>query len=139
MVAYLDSSLALRYILKGDPSIRHALACERVISSELFEIECRRVIHRCRMEGELDDDGVATAISRLEKIISGISLLRLSDAVKKRAMDAFPVSVKTLDALHLASALLYAEKTPDDKVLLFSLDAGMSRCARILGLAAPLG
>ena len=46
MVAYLDSSVILRHILLGEEPIRHALAFPRVVSSELTEIECRRVLHR---------------------------------------------------------------------------------------------
>ena len=132
MVAYLDSSVVLRYILKGDPAIQHALSCDQLVSSELLEIECRRVIHRCRMEGELDDEGVAIAVTRLKKVLSGISLLQLSIAVKKRAMDAFPVSIKTLDALHLASALVFSEIIKDERVLVFTFDSAMNRCAKIL-------
>ena len=49
MVAYLDSSVVLRYILLGEATIRHALAFPRVVSSELIEIECRRVLHRYRL------------------------------------------------------------------------------------------
>ena len=139
MVAYLDSSVVLRHILRGEAVISQALACDRVVSSELLEIECRRVIQRCRLQGELDDAGTAEASARLDTVLAGISLLALSRSVKRRAMGAFPVSVKTLDALHLASALVLAEHLGDEIVLLFSHDESMNRCARVLGFAAPLG
>jgi len=139
VVAYLDSSVVLRHVLLGEASITQALACERVVSSELLEIECRRVIQRCRMQGELDDPGLAEASSRLDALLAGVSLIALSKSVKRRAMEAFPVSVKTLDALHLASALVLAQKLGDETMLLFSHDEGMNRCARVLGFSAPLG
>jgi len=138
MVSYLDSSVALRHILKGETGIRHALAAEKVVSSELLEIECRRVIHRCRMQGELDDSGVVRAGERLDAILRGVSLIGLSSEIKKRAMGAFPVGIKTLDALHLASVLVLSEKLPDQEILVFSHDAAMNRCARALGFPAPL-
>lgn len=138
MIAYLDSSIVLRHILNGELTVRHAFAVGRVASSELLEIECRRVIHRCRMEGELSDDGVVSAMERLDAVLSGLDLLALSAKVKRRAMDAFPVSVKTLDALHLSSALALAEASPDEAVLVFTHDAAMNRCAKALGLKAPL-
>lgn len=57
-------------------------------------------------------------------------------------MDAFPVVVKTLDALHLASALAYAESyldsESDETLLVFSHDEARNRCARALGFATPL-
>ena len=138
MVGYLDSSVVLRHILAGEPTIHHALSCGRVISSEILEIECRRVIHRCRMDGELSDEGLVEAVQRLERVLAGVALVALSQSVKRRAMASFPVSVKTLDALHLASAAAFSEAEPQETVLVFSHDAEMNRCARALGFAAPL-
>lgn len=138
MVAYLDSSVILRHILLGEASIRHALACPTVVSSELTEIECRRVIHRYRMDGHLDDQGFVTATGRLGDVLGGLSSLSLSQKVKNRAMAAFPVTVKTLDALHLASAAVFADARPDETLLIFSHDHAMNRCAAALGFAAPL-
>ncbi len=138
MVAYLDSSVVLRHILLGELAIRQALACGRVVSSELIEIECRRVIQRCRLQGELDDEGLITAMDRLTQVLRGMSLVKLSDPVKKRSMEAFPVSVKTLDALHLSSTVLLAEREPETAVLVYSHDLGMNRCARALGFQTPL-
>jgi hypothetical protein len=139
MLAYLDSSVALRHILRGEIAIEQALACGDLVSSELLEVECRRVIHRCRLQGELDDEGLATAMRRLDSLLAGLSLIGLGPKVLRRAMGAFPVIVKTLDALHLASAVLCAEASPAEALLLFSHDATMNRCAQAMGLAAPLG
>jgi hypothetical protein len=138
MVAYLDSSVLLRHILLGEVAIQQALACGHMVSSELIEIECRRVIQRCRLQGELDDEGLITAMDRLGQVLRGMSLVKLGDPVKKRSMEAFPVSVKTLDALHLSSALLLAEREPEIAVLVFSHDPGMNRCAKALGFQTPL-
>jgi len=138
VVAYLDSSVVLRHILLGDASIEHAVACGQVISSELLEIECRRVLHRYRLYGDLDDTGFIEASKRLNDVLTGVSTLALSDVVKKRASGPFPVHVKTLDALHLASALTFAAAYADETVLVFSHDAGMNRGALALGLLAPL-
>lgn len=138
MVAYLDSSVVLRYILQGDSAIRHALACDSVVSSELLEIECKRVLQRCRLTGSLSDATYLTAVKRLEALLAGVGLVALSPSVKKRAMDAFPVVIKTLDALHLATALAVVEREVDETLLVFSHDEAMNRCAAVLGFAVPL-
>jgi len=39
----MDSSVLLQHILQGDEGIRQPLSCDSVISSELLEIECKRV------------------------------------------------------------------------------------------------
>ena len=75
MLAYLDSSVVLRHVLLGEEPIRHALAFPRVVSSELIEIECRRVLHRCRLADELDDETLAAAHQRLDAVLAGIDLL----------------------------------------------------------------
>ena len=136
MVAYLDSSVLLRHILLGAGSIRHALDYPRVVSSELIEIECQRVLHRYRLAGELTDEVLASARERLDSILSGVDLLEMTKPVKLRAMGSFPVSVRTLDALHVSTALFVAES--DEGVALFSHDRSMNLCARSLGLTAAL-
>ena len=138
MVAYLDSSLVLRYILAGDLSIRHAAAFPRMISSELLEIECRRVLHRCRMAGDLTDETLLAALHRLEEVLAGTDLLELSSPIKTRAMESFPSSIKTLDTLHLSTAMIFLKFEPEEHLSLFSCDRGMNLCARSLGLTAPL-
>ncbi len=138
MVGYLDSSVLLRHILVGDTAIHHIQAMSRVVSSEFLEIECRRIIHRYRIEGYLGDEGFITAVERLEGILSAVSLLAFSPKVKKLAMGSFPVSVKTLDAVHLASALVFSAARPEEELLMFSFDTGMNRCAQALGFGVPL-
>ncbi len=138
MVAYLDSSVALRHILNGESGISLAFDGKKVYSSELFEIECRRVIHRCRMEGELNDEKLIIALDRLKKLLAAINLMSLSASVKKRAMESFPLIIKTLDALHLASALKLGESIPGDSVIIYSHDKAMNQCAKVLGFATGL-
>ena len=144
MTAYLDSSVTLRYILAGEITIRHVLEYPRVVSSELMEIECRRVIHRARMQRELSDEGVVEALRRLAGVLQGINLIELSRDVKVRAAESFPVVVRTLDALHLATALLWArdpagEAGNMENVHLFSHDSALNSCAQALGLSVRLG
>ena len=107
MVAYLDSSVLLRHILLGEEPIRHALDFPRVVSSELLEIECRRVLHRYRLAGELTDESMAVARERLDVILGGVDLLEMTMPIKQRAMDPFPVSVRTR-SLRLASILVFS-------------------------------
>ncbi len=137
MVAYLDSSVLLRHILLGDSGIDHVFAVGRVISSELLEIECHRVLHRYRLQNELDDERFVEASNRLKQVLKAVSIIRLSPKVKKRSTEAFPVTIKTLDALHISSALAFQEARESESLLIFSYDRGMNRCAKALGFTAP--
>ena len=136
MIAYLDSSVVLRHILLGEIAISHALEYPEVVSSELMEIECRRVLHRYRLEGDLSDTGLADARERLDAVVNGIDLLELTAPIKRRAMEPFPVTIRTLDALHIATAEAVAGGR--DNLSLFSHDRGMNVCARSLGIRAAL-
>ena len=138
MVAYLDSSVALNYLLAGGVEIRHALEFPRVVSSELLEIECRRVIQRCRLQGLLDDAGMVEATGRLDELLRSVDLFECSAGVTRRAMESFPVVVKTLDALHLSTALRFNALDDESSVDLFSVDRQMNLCARAVGLRAVL-
>ena len=137
MVAYLDSSVVLRHILLGEEPIRHAFEFPRVVSSELLEIECRRVLHRYRLAGDFDDEAFAEARERLDEVLGGMDLLEMTRPIKLRAMDSFPVSIRTLDALHISTALALAETMGG--LSLFSHDRGMNICARSIGILAVFG
>jgi predicted nucleic acid-binding protein len=137
MVAYLDSSVLLRYILLGDTGLQQVFENDMVVSSELLEIECRRVLHRYRLQGNLDDDSFVEALKRLDKVLEGVSIILLSKKVKKRSAETFPVVIKTLDALHLASAIIYQAVRPAEILQIFSYDTGMNRCARAIGFQVP--
>ena len=136
MVAYLDASVLLRHILLGEETIRDALAFPRIVSSELMEIECRRVLHRYRLTGELTDETLPAARERLDAVLSGVDLLEITEQIKQRAMEAFQVTVRALDALHISTALMAARAA--DGLSLFSHDHAMNLCARSLGLTVAL-
>ena len=138
MVAYLDSSALLGYLILGEITLKHAQKFPRLVSSELLEIECRRVLLRCRMEGRFSDETLIEAVERLEDVLAAIDLLELSGPVKKRSMEAFPIHIKTLDALHLASALQITEEVPAENITVFSHDLSFNLCARALGFHAAL-
>jgi hypothetical protein len=94
MAACLNSSLVLRHILLGEETIEEAFQCGKVITSELLEIECRRVLHRFRLQNELNDEG----------LVEGTTVLAMAPSIKQKAAGSFPVVTKTLDALLLSSA-----------------------------------
>jgi hypothetical protein len=87
------------------------------------------VIDRLRLEGILDDHGVADAHEELVRIESVIANIPLSRPVVERA--SLPMA-KSLDALHLASAMLLRERLRI--TLVFAThDPQQARAARALG------
>ena len=132
MIVYLDTSIVLRVVLGQPTPLALWGKWDGACASELLGVEARRVLDRLRLEGALDDDGVGdfqSALARIERTLDGIRLTRL---VLARAALPMATPVKTLDALHLASALLWREhRNPD---LIFAThDPQQARAARALG------
>lgn len=132
MNVYLDSSTVLRVLLRQPKPLAIWGRWERAYASALLHVEACRVIDRLRLEGALDDDGVADARVALARIESALSTVPLSPAVADRASLPMATVVKTLDALHLASAMLVRERLRIDLVFA-THDPQQSRGARALG------
>ena len=95
-------------------------------------VEVRRTIDRLRLERALDDEQVADAHHELSTAVRMVSLIEITPEVLRRASQPMPTVVKTLDAIHLASALLFAERTNTD-VLFGTYDRSQAIAARALG------
>jgi hypothetical protein len=124
----------LRYLLRGDEALASLAATDEVGSSDLLDIECRRVLQRERLESHLNDQEYSDVLVLLDAVLDRLFVIELGPAVKHRAAGAFPTVIGTLDAIHLASALLWQEAQPAASLRLLTYDRQMELCARALGL-----
>ncbi len=132
MTIFLDSSAVIRALIgDGDP-LQEWGRWERAYSSELMVVEVRRTIDRLRLERALDDEKLADAHHALSPAVRVIGLIEVTPKVLRMASRPMPTVVKTLDAIHLASALLFAERTNAD-VLFGTHDRSQAIAARALG------
>ncbi|HEV2161489.1 MAG TPA: PIN domain-containing protein [Stellaceae bacterium] len=92
---YLDTSVALAHLLAEDKRPRAAFWNETLVASRLLEYELWTRIH-ARGLGSTRGEAARALIGRL-------ALLELAPPVLARALEPFPVPVRALDALHLAS------------------------------------
>lgn len=137
MIAYAESSAVLTWLLGERPeaAVRELLAgADRVVASTLTALECARALAR----------GVATQRLGAAEELAALQLLALASAswvtlemtgrVLDRARARFPEEpVRTLDALHLATALLFHEA--HGALTMVSLDERIRGNAARLGLA----
>ena len=141
MTIYLDTSTVLRALLGDGEPLPEWGGWRRAYSSELMGVEARRTLDRLRLEHALDDESLADAHDALAATERAIGEIRLTTAVLRRASQSMPTVVKTLDAIHLASALLFAERR--DVGLVFGThDTRQATAARTLGfkvLGIPAG
>lgn len=109
MNVYVDSSVLLRVILGEPDPLDIWSTITNPISSELVRLECLRTIDRARIRLGIDDRQIAHYRADVLEAIDAFSLVVLDSVVLERAAEPFPTALGSLDAIHLASALLARE------------------------------
>ena len=101
---YLDASALLR-VLFDEPGPRVPLGPGAVaFSSRLIEVESHRAVDRARLLRRLSDGQTARKKRELEQAFAMLALVPVDDAVLDLAKVSFPVNVRALDAIHVATA-----------------------------------
>lgn len=134
MIVYLDSSFVIRRLLGVGEPAEFWGKWEKAYASTLMRTECCRAANKLRLEGKLDDAGRARLGAWIETVCSAVTQIPVTDAVLKRASEAYPVSVGTLQAIHLAT-LQELEAVHGVKCVLASDDEGLLQAAKALGIA----
>ncbi|HEX7670154.1 MAG TPA: type II toxin-antitoxin system VapC family toxin [Polyangiaceae bacterium] len=131
MKAYIDASVLLRIVLGEPGALRSFKRVTRPISSELIRLECLRTIDRARLRRRIPDSEVAERRGAVLARLESFDLVRVGERVLERAAEQFPTTLGSLDAVHLATALLVRGKSLD---LAFAThDAELAIAARAVG------
>jgi predicted nucleic acid-binding protein len=132
---YAESSAVLAWLLgeEDGPRVREVLGrSELVAASDLTLIECDRVLVRAVVLGEIEEAKAADRRAHLNAAAAHWHVWRLSAEIVDRARRPFPAEpIRTLDAMHLASALAVRSAVPG--VELLSLDDRIRRSGEQLG------
>ena len=136
MNLYAESSAVLGWLLDESSAadVRRSLAAaEIIVASDLTLIECDRVIFRAVALGELTEAEAADRRAHLTAAASHWQVLRIAAEIVERARQPFPGEpIRTLDAIHLASALV--ARTAIAGLTLLSLDDRVRKAGKKLGL-----
>ena len=121
---YLDTSVALAHLLGEDRAPPVTLWDQVLVSSRLLHYELWTRIHA---------HNLASSHGEAVRVLLGrIALLELAPSVLARALEPFPVFVRTLDALHLASIEFL--RNQGQTVKLATYDDRLFAAARALGV-----
>ncbi len=136
MIVYAESSAILAWLL-GEPAGKRVRAilskADRVVASTLTGVECARGLARARSAGRVSARDELAALRLLDVAESSWDVHDLSERVLARARARFPIEpVRTLDALHLATAAVFQEAV--GRVALLTLDERIEANAAGLGL-----
>ena len=136
MIAYVDSSVLLRVVFGEPGQLPHWGKIERGVASELARVECLRAVDRQRLRASLGDEEVAQRHAAVHDALERLRLIPVSAGVLARAAQPFPSSLGTLDAIHLATALLWQESGRARLEALLTHDVELGRAARAVGMVA---
>ena len=136
-VLYAESSAVLSWLLgepRQDEIVAELSKADEVVTSTITAIECGRALVRARIDGRVKPTEEMAALRLLDDAVERWTVLGLSDEVDRRARQEFPNEpLRTLDALHLATASVFAEALGDIRML--SLDDRIRNNAHSLGMA----
>jgi hypothetical protein len=125
-VIYLDTSVALAHLLAEDRRPPVWLWDEPLVSSRLLQYEIWNRLNARKLGASTRKDAYG--------LIERVHLIELVPTVLARALDPFPVPVRTLDALHLASIEFL--RGIAQRLELASYDQRLTAAAEAIGVEA---
>jgi len=132
VIAYLDSSVLLRLVLGQRDRLKEWKQVQDGVASALVEVECLRTLDRLRLRGAIDDQDLARRREAIYRLMEEIEIVEATRPILSRASQPLPTPLGTLDAIHLATAMLWRESATAD--LLFAThDAALGTAARAGG------
>jgi predicted nucleic acid-binding protein len=123
-VIYLDTSVALAHLL-GETRVPPARLWQApLVSSRLLEYEVWTQIHTRKLG--------SSHAEAVRSLLGEVALVEMLPPVLARAVEPFPLPVRTLDALHLATLEFLTRR--DRELELASYDTRLLRAARSIGV-----
>jgi predicted nucleic acid-binding protein len=133
VIAYVDASVVLRIALGQASALPEWPQVERGVASGLITPESLRTLDRLRLRKSLSDAEVATRRAAILALIGTLELVESDSGVLERAAQPMPTELGTLDAIHLATALLWRDQARIS-ITMATHDAALALAARAHGL-----
>ena len=133
MIAYVDASVLLRVALRQPDALPEWRQIERGVASALIMTESLRTLDRLRLRAKLADAEVAGRRATILQLIASLELVEVDAVVLDRAAQPMPTELGTLDAIHLATAVLWKEMSRVDLVMA-THDGALGLAAQAHGL-----
>jgi predicted nucleic acid-binding protein len=134
VTTYVDTSALLRLVLRESGAIDDLRSADTLISSELTAVEIARTIDRMRLQGLLTTDEAGARLRLVHEWLEALDLVLLRPPVLARASEPMPVPLGTLDAIHLATALVWRDRV-GPVASLATHDSALGTAARAFGFS----
>jgi predicted nucleic acid-binding protein len=133
LTAYVDSSVILRLALGHPGGLAEWASIRAAVASVLLQVECLRTLDRLRVRAGLSDHDLAVRHEAIFRLLELVEVVELTGPVLARAAQPMPTELGTLDAIHLATALLWQERA-DTELVMATHDSALALAARAFGL-----
>ena len=134
MNTYLDSSVVLRIVLGQPGTLAEWSTVGRCVASALVEVECLRALDRLRLTQRIPDEPLALGREAVYRLLASVHVVDVEPAILRRAAQPLPTSLATLDAIHLATAMMWQEENKSP-IVMATHDSALALAARASGLA----
>jgi len=134
LIAYVDASVLLRVALGQPNALPEWKQIRQGVASALVTTESLRTLDRLRLRAKLNDSEIALRRATILRLIGSLELVEVDTTVLERAAQPMPTELGTLDAIHLATALLWNEMTQSHLVMT-THDNALAIGARAHGLS----
>jgi len=134
VIAYIDSSVLLRVVLTEDHPLKEWDDLEGGIASSLLTVEGYRTLDQLWHRDELTDSELAEKRVLFTTFLPNLEIQPLDQRVLDLAAQPLPTSLATLDAIHLATAMLYRASQPSDQrpIYFATHDVALARAAKAM-------
>jgi predicted nucleic acid-binding protein len=132
VIAYLDSSVLLRMVLGQRGRLKEWRSVKEGVVSALAEVECLRTLDRLRLRGAITDQDLAVRREAVYRLLEELEIVEPTRPILARASLPLPTPIGTLDAIHLATSMLWREASSADLVFA-THDAALGVAARASG------
>ena len=133
MTAYVDASVLLRIAFRQPGALSEWPQVDRGVASALVLTESLRTLDRARLREQLSDAEVARRRAAVLALISSFELVDIDSTVLERAAQPMPTELGTVDAIHLATALLWRDETATN-IIMATHDLALALAAQAHGL-----
>lgn len=120
-IAYVETSALMRVCIEGDDELRRRLDSFHLVVSDLTLIEAHRVLRQAELQRRPNRLRMKEARRRLRLFERRVDRMPVDEDVVERCRDAFPIEpIRSLDAIHVASAELWTQRV--GTITVFSFD-----------------